>query len=346
MHGLRIPTTRALMVTGSDAPVRREEIETAAVVTRVSPSFIRFGHFEHFSARGMLGELRQLADYVIDRFYPECRGTAKFAGNAYAALLEAVSEKTAALVAQWQAVGFCHGVMNTDNMSILGLTIDYGPFQFLDAFDPGHICNHSDEQGRYAYNRQPNVAYWNLFCLGQALLPLIEDQELALAALESYKTVFPREMEARMRAKLGLGESREGDRELIEGILQLMAQGKVDYTIFWRALSRYAAGEPAATVRDLFLDRESFDAWLRQYEARLGPDRQAASIAMLRTNPKYVLRNHLGEIAIRQARQRDFSEVEALLALVHSPFDEHPGHDDKAGFPPDWAQHIEISCSS
>jgi uncharacterized protein YdiU (UPF0061 family) len=347
IHGLGIPTTRALMVTGSDAPVRREEIETAAVVTRVSPSFVRFGHFEHFSSRGMVDELRKLADYVIDRFYPECRATDRFAGNAYAAFLEAVSERTASMVAQWQAVGFCHGVMNTDNMSILGLTIDYGPFQFLDAFVPGHICNHSDEQGRYAYNKQPNVAYWNLFCLGQALLPLIGDQELALAALESYKTVFPREMEMRMRAKLGLeGESREGDRELVESILQLLARDRVDYTVFWRRLSHHAAGGPAEPVRDLFLDRESFDAWHRQYEARLGPDAAGAGPRMLRTNPKYVLRNHLGEIAIRQAKLKDFSEVDTLLALVQSPYDEHPAHEDKAGFPPDWAQHIEISCSS
>jgi serine/tyrosine/threonine adenylyltransferase len=346
MQGLGIPTTRALMVTGSDTPVRREEIETAAVVTRVAPSFIRFGHFEHFSARGQTDELRTLADYVIDRFYPECRGTPKFGGNAYAALLEQVSERTAAMVAQWQAAGFCHGVMNTDNMSILGLTIDYGPFQFLDAFDPRHICNHSDEQGRYAYNKQPNVAYWNLFCLGQALLPLIADQELALAALESYKSVFPRELEARMRAKLGLPEAREGDLALIEDILKLLAAQKVDYTIFWRRLSRFAAGEALEAVRDLFIDRESFDGWLRLYEARFGNDREAAAIAMLRTNPKYVLRNHLGEIAIRQAKLKDFSEVQTLLALVQAPFDEHPGHDAKAGFPPDWAQQIEISCSS
>jgi uncharacterized protein YdiU (UPF0061 family) len=341
MHGLGIPTTRALVVTGSDSPVRREEIETAAVVTRISPTFIRFGHFEHFSARGMHGELRALADYVIDRFYPDCRESAKFAGNAYAALLEQVSERTAAMVAQWQAVGFCHGVMNTDNMSILGLTIDYGPFQFLDAFDPGHICNHSDEQGRYAYNRQPNVAYWNLFCLGQALLPLIEDQELALAALESYKTVFPRELEARTRAKLGIEGERDGDRELIEGIFKLLAQDKVDYTIFWRRLSRHVEGESAGIVRDLFLDRESFDAWHRQYMAR-----EPVAVGMLRVNPKFVLRNHLGEIAIRQAKLKDFSEVEALLKILQSPFDEHPEHEDKAGFPPDWAQQIEISCSS
>lgn len=347
LWGLGIPTTRALLVTGSDAPVRREEIETSAVVTRVAPSFVRFGHFEHFSAREQYGELRTLADYVIDRFYPECRLTDKFAGNAYAAFLEQVSERTAALVAQWQAAGFCHGVMNTDNMSILGLTIDYGPFQFLDAFDPGHICNHSDEQGRYAYNKQPNVAYWNLFCLGQALLPLIGDQELALAALESYKTFFPRELEARMRAKLGLSDSRPDDRELVETTLKLLARDKVDYTIFWRRLSQHVAGGPAEPVRDLFLDRGGFDAWLLQYSERLGKaELEKAARLMFRTNPKYVLRNHLGELAIRQAKLKDYSGVEELLALVQAPCDEHPGHDDKAGFPPDWATHIEISCSS
>jgi serine/tyrosine/threonine adenylyltransferase len=345
MWGLGIPTTRALCVTGSDASVRREEVETAAVVTRVSPTFIRFGHFEHFSAREQYAELAKLADYVIDRFYPDCRTATKFTGNAYAALLEQVSERTAAMVAQWQAVGFCHGVMNTDNMSILGLTIDYGPFQFLDAFDPGHICNHSDEQGRYAYNKQPNVAYWNLFCLGQALLPLIGEQELALAALESYKAVFPRELEARMRAKLGWAEAQPGDRERVEAILKLLARDRVDYTIFWRRLSRHVAGESADAVRDLFLQREAFDDWLAGFLQRPG-DRDAAGELMLRTNPKYVLRNHLGELAIRQAKLKDHSAVEDLLALVQAPFGEHPGHDDKAGFPPDWASHIEISCSS
>jgi len=348
MHGLGIPTTRALCVTGSPAPVRREEVETAAVVTRVAPSFIRFGHFEHFAARDQLPELRRLADYVIDRFYPGCRSSDRFAGSAYAALLEQVSERTAAMVAQWQAVGFCHGVMNTDNMSILGLTIDYGPFQFLDAFDPDHICNHSDEQGRYAYNRQPNVAYWNLFCLGQALLPLIGDQELALAALESYKTVFPRELEARMRAKLGLAHERPGDRTLIEQVLALLAADAVDYTIFWRRLSRHVAGDDGQPVRDLFLRRDDFDDWLRRHQERLAQEggREAAAARMLRTNPKYVLRNHLGELAIRQSRLGDHSAVLDLLALAHAPFDEHPGHEDKAGFPPDWASRIEISCSS
>jgi uncharacterized protein YdiU (UPF0061 family) len=346
MHGLGIPTTRALSVTGSPQPVRREEIETAAVVLRVAPSFIRFGHFEHFSSRQEYAQLQRLADYVIDRFYPDCRRSERFAGNAYAAFLEQVSERTAAMVAQWQAVGFCHGVMNTDNMSILGLTIDYGPFQFLDAFVPNHVCNHSDEAGRYAFNRQPNVAYWNLFCLGQALLPLIADQELALAALESYRTVFPRELESRMRAKLGLADAQAGDRELVEGVLQLLAAGRVDYPVFWRRLSHFVAGGPIAPVRDLFADRAGLDAWLESYRARLPADRPAAGAAMLASNPKFVLRNHLCELAIRQAKLRDHSGVEALLRLVQSPFAEHPDQEAQAGFPPDWAAHIEISCSS
>lgn len=343
MHGLGIPTTRALCVTGSDAKVRREEIETAAVVTRTSPSFIRFGHFEHFSYSDQHGQLKVLADFVIDHFYPACRDSAQ----PYAALLQAVSERTAHLMAAWQATGFCHGVMNTDNMSILGLTIDYGPFQFLDAFNPAHICNHSDSQGRYAYNRQPNIAYWNLFCLGQALLPLIGEQELALAALESYKSVFPAELEARMRAKLGLQQARPEDRALIDGILKLLAQDRVDYTIFWRRLSHFAADGKVEPVRDLFLDRTGLDAWLLQYSERLvQEDQGSGDDLMLKTNPKFVLRNHLGELAIRQAREKDFAAVASLQVLLENPFDEHPGFEAQASFPPDWASTIEISCSS
>ncbi|KQU83768.1 hypothetical protein ASC78_14165 [Variovorax sp. Root318D1] len=347
MHGLGIPTTRALCVTGSDAPVYREVPETSAVVTRVAPSFVRFGHFEHFAANQRDAELRALANYVIDRYYPACRTTERFNGNAYAAFLEAVSERTAALLAQWQAVGFCHGVMNTDNMSILGLTIDYGPFQFLDGFDPRHVCNHSDTSGRYAFNQQPNVAYWNLFCLAQALLPLIGDQEIAVAALESYKTVFPSEFESRMRAKLGLAGPAEGDRALIEGVLKLLAAEKVDYTIFWRRLSQHMAGGSAEPVRDLFLDRAGFDAWLLSFSERHGQaSRSEAGDLMLKSNPKYVLRNHLGQQAIEAAGQKDFSGVATLLTLLETPFEEHPGSDAYAGFPPDWASTIEISCSS
>ncbi|CAN5731716.1 YdiU family protein [soil metagenome] len=347
MHGLGIPTTRALSVTGSDQGVRRETLETAAVVARVAPSFIRFGHFEHFAANQLDDELRALADHVIDRHYPACRSSGRFGGNAYAALLEAVAERTAALVAQGQAVGFCHGVMNTDNMSILGLTIDYGPFQFLDGFDPRHICNHSDTNGRYAYNQQPNVAYWNLYALGQALLPLIGEQEVAVAALESYRSVFPREFEARMRAKLGLADARDGDRLLIDEVLKLLAAERTDWTIFWRRLSHAVRSGDFTPVADLFIDRAGIDAWLPRHAERLGAVQDtAAGERMLRTNPKFVLRNHLGQQAIEAAQRKDFTAVATLLNLLETPFDEHAGHDAEAGFPPDWASTIEISCSS
>ena len=343
MHGLGIPTTRALCVTGSDAKVRREQIETAAVVTRTAPSFIRFGHFEHFSYSDQHEQLKALADFVIDNFYPDCRDAAQ----PYAALLQAVSERTAHMVAAWQAVGFCHGVMNTDNMSILGLTIDYGPFQFLDAFDPDHICNHSDTQGRYAYNKQPNIAYWNLFCLGQALLPLMDSQEQALAALESYKTVFPEALQARMCAKLGLPDERADDKSLIENIFKLLAADKVDYTIFWRRLGTFSTVQGREAVRDLFLDRPAFDLWALSYSERLAlVNKGLQADLMMKNNPKYVLRNHLGEQAIQAAKLNDFSGVNTLLTLLQAPFDEHPSQEGSAGFPPDWAASIEISCSS
>ena len=350
MHGLGIPTSRALCITGSPGLVRREELETAAVVTRVAPSFVRFGHFEHFAANDQEEQLRTLADYVIDRYYPECRSpeaTSPWGGNPYAALLHSVSERTAQLMAQWQAVGFCHGVMNTDNMSILGLTLDYGPFQFLDAFVPGHICNHSDHHGRYAYNRQPNIAYWNLFCLAQALLPLIEDQDTALAALESYKTVFPDAFMAQMHKKLGLTQAQDSSEALVEPLLQLLAQNAVDYTIFWRRLSHAVTQGQFEPVRDLFADRAAFDAWLLSYSELLAlEDKALAADLMLNSNPKFVLRNHLGEQAIRAAKGGDFSELATLQRLLERPFDEHPGHEAYADFPPDWASSISISCSS
>jgi uncharacterized protein YdiU (UPF0061 family) len=363
MHSLGIATTRALCLTGSPQPVRREEIETAAVVTRVAPSFVRFGHFEHFASKGQVAELKTLADHVISHHLPECTTRAQqgeHQGNVYAVLLQVVCERTALMLAQWQAVGFCHGVMNTDNMSILGLTLDYGPFQFLDGYDPGHVCNHSDGQGRYAYHRQPQVAYWNLFCLGQALSPLINDQDLTLAVLESYKTDFPSAFNRAMALKLGLPPEPETPgtlgtaRKLTDSVLALMAQAHVDYTVFWRRLSHAVASEtldasdPAWTsVRDLFLDRASWDPWQARYASALKTvDPTAAARSMLAHNPKYVLRNHLAEIAIRQAKLGDFSEVQTLLTLLQSPFDEHPAHEAYAQLPPAWASSIEISCSS
>ncbi len=348
MAALGVPTTRALCITGSALPVRRETIETAAVVTRVAPSFIRFGHFEHFTHTAEdTAALRQLADFVIAHHYPECATLAQ----PYAALLEAVSRKTAELMAWWQAVGFCHGVMNTDNMSILGLTIDYGPFGFLDAFDPGHVCNHSDHQGRYAYARQPNAAFWNLHALAQGLMPLIDDTELALAALEPYKTVFPQALTRQMRAKLGLATEQPGDTALIDGLLKCMAADHADFSITFRRLAQFESAEGAdnAVVRDMFLDRPAFDAWSQTYAARLraeGSNDAERAQRMNRANPKFVLRNHLAEVAIRAAQQGDFSETHKLLKVLERPYDEQPEHSAYADFPPEWAQSIEVSCSS
>ena len=348
MHGLGIPTTRALAVTGSDRPVIREIVETAAVVMRVAPSFIRFGSFEHWASVNRFDELRELADHVIDRFYPEARDAA----DPYAALLAAVTGRTARLMARWQAVGFCHGVMNTDNMSILGLTIDYGPFGFLDGFDANHVCNHSDEQGRYSYARQPAVARWNLYRLAEALMPLIDDVEKAEAALEPFRTVFGEAMGRAMHDKLGLATDQDGDDALIEGLFKVLQDGRTDFTVFFRRLCDFDDGQaraPGREIRDLFVDREAWDAWAAEYRTRLARESRpvdARRAAMRATNPKYVLRNHLAATAIVRARQKDFSEVERLQRILAHPFDEQPEHEDAAELPPEWAGHLAVSCSS
>ena len=358
MHHLGIPTTRALCVIGSDQPVRREEIETAAVVTRVSPSFVRFGHFEHFYASDRIDALRALADHVIDRFYPDCREAA----DPYVALLAEAVVRTAEMVAQWQAVGFCHGVMNTDNMSVLGLTIDYGPFGFLDGFDANHICNHSDTQGRYAYRMQPQIAYWNCFCLAQALLPLIGahyDESVrgersvadAQQALEAFKARFAPAFERRMCDKLGLSDIQAGDDKLVDRLLELMHTSRADFTLVFRRLAQVSKRDASsdAAVRDMFLDREAFDRWAADYRARLASDPRDDATrreAMNRVNPKYVLRNHLAETAIRRAKEKDFSEVARLAAVLARPFDEQPEFEAYAALPPDWASTLSVSCSS
>jgi len=341
MYALGIPTTRALAVVASPQPVRRETIETAAVVTRVAPSFLRFGHFEHFTHTAQdLSALRRLLQAATVRYFPGLDGPV--------ALLEEVTRRTARLMAQWQLVGFCHGVMNTDNMSLLGLTIDYGPFGFLDAFDPMHVCNHSDEQGRYAFARQPAVALWNLHALAQALLPLLDapPQEASaqlLAALEPYQAEFAASMVAGLRAKLGLLAERDDDSALADDLLRLMAEDRADFTITWRRLSDLAA------ARDCFMSREKFDAWAMRYRERLAfehSDDAERAARMHRVNPKFVLRNHLAQTAIERAQQGDFTETQRLLAVLEHPFDEQPEHEADAGFPPSWAGALEVSCSS
>ena len=346
MHALGVPTTRALCVTGSDAPVLRETRETAAVVTRLAPSFIRFGHFEHFASRRMTVELKTLADFVIDNFYPTCRSQPTLGDNVYATWLQAVVERTAVMAAHWQAVGFCHGVMNTDNMSILGLTMDYGPFAFLDAFDPGHICNHTDRGGRYAFDQQPEVSHWNLYALANALLPLIEQTPLAEQALAAFEPTYTHHYQQLMCAKLGLAPTAE-TAALIRSTLALLTLDRVDYTIFWRRLSHARISQNFEPVRDLFLSRPAFDDWMLLYLEHISQSKQGPEAdLMLKVNPKYVLRNYLAQDAIDAAQRQDFTGVGHLLNVLTSPYDEHPEFEHMAGFPPDWASRIEISCSS
>ena len=345
MHALGIPTTRALAIVGSDRPVYREEEETAALVARLAPSFVRFGSFEVFYYRNQIESIKHLADYVIARYYPELTTLA----DPYPEFLRQVTLRTAELMAQWQAVGFSHGVMNTDNMSILGLTLDYGPFGFLDAFDPGYICNHSDSSGRYAFDQQPDVAAWNLTKLAQTLVPLMS-VEAASGAISEYPQAFTRAYLERMATRFGLPPGSEAAK-LVMDALQLLAQNHVDYTIFLRRLCDFDSGENSHnTLRDLFLDRAAFDAWAARYAAALrqqgSPDAERSK-AMRAVNPKYILRNHLAEIAIRRATdERDYSEINRLHALLTRPFDEQPEYEPYAAEPPDWARKIEVSCSS
>ena len=353
MAGLGIPTTRALSVVGADLPVRRETIESAAVVARVAPSFVRFGSFEHWAAHGHGDELRRLADYVIDTFRRECRG----AENPYAALLADVCRRTGELIAHWMAVGFMHGVMNTDNMSILGLTLDYGPFGFMEAFDAGHICNHSDHHGRYTYRNQPQIGQWNLYCLAEAFRPLVGSQAEAQGVVDdAYGPAFEAHFERLMRAKLGLREALADDESFIGETFALLQQNRPDFTLFFRTLSQLPAvvgagiGEKTdAPLRDLFIDCAACDAWLEKWRARLAltpwgdAPRQAAMRAV---NPKYVLRNWLAEVAIRKAQALDFSEVEALLSCLRQPYAEQPEFAAYAALPPDWANGLSVSCSS
>jgi len=346
MHGLGIPTTRALALVTSSEEVYREEVETAAVVTRVAPSFLRFGHFEHFFHHNLHDNLQPLADYAIARYYPDCQNI----NNPYQALLETVISRTAELIAAWQAVGFCHGVMNSDNMSLLGLTIDYGPFGFLDGFDANHICNHSDHHGRYTYAKQPEIGLFNLQCFAQALLPLL-DRDAAIAALNGYQAQFERAQLNKFRTKLGLSTTETDDEQLFYDLLEQMHASHTDWTLFWRGLADFDSHPDAvnAPLRDQFLDRPAFDAWATDYKARL--NREASQdaerkIRMCQVNSKYVLRNHLAEQAIRNAQAGDFSEIETLRKLLARPYDEQPAMQAYAALPPDWANTLSVSCSS
>ena len=346
MQGLGIPTTQSLCLVGSDNKVYREQIETGAMLVRMAPSHVRFGTFEVFYYRKQHEHLKTLADYVIEQHFSHLRT----ADEKYARFFTEVVERTAKLIAQWQAVGWAHGVMNTDNMSILGLTLDYGPYGFMDEYDAGFICNHSDHNGRYAFNQQPYIGLWNLSCLAQALLPLAEKEALK-AGLESYQPLFEQEYLIRMRAKFGLADAQAEDDELIRDFLSLLQGSHADYTIVFRELSTFSTAEGAMndTLREHFLDRDRFTEWAVRYRDRLrseGSYDDERRDRMNRVNPKYVLRNYLAQTAIEKARQNDFSEVARLFTLVQKPYSDQPGMDAYAAPPPNWGKHLAVSCSS
>lgn len=349
MHGLGIPTTRALALFASDAPVYREKVESAALVVRMAPSHIRFGNFEHFYHGGQHEQLKQLIDFTIDNYFPECLHQA----NSILAFIEKVVERTAKLIAQWQAVGFCHGVMNTDNMSVLGLTLDYGPFGFMEAWNVGHICNHSDHQGRYAFNQQPQIGQWNLIAWISCFLPWVEEDD-ARAAIGKYSVIFDTEYKRLLMAKLGLETELAGDEELIGELFKLLQANHADYTLFFRQLSYLPKDADTdnlkrTAVADLFINREAAHQWLDRYQHRLQTEPETDAqrhIRMQSVNPKYVLRNYMAEQAIRQAKQKDYSEINNLLTLLEKPFDEQPEMEAYAQLPPDWASSLSVSCSS
>lgn len=348
MHALGIPSSRALCIVGSDEPVRRETVESGATLVRMSESHVRFGTFEVFYYRKQHERVRELADYVIANHFPELAP----AEDKHRQFLLKVVRRTAHLIAKWQAVGFAHGVMNTDNMSILGLTLDYGPFGFLDDYQAGFICNHSDYSGRYAFDAQPAVGLWNLSRLAQALMPLITLED-ARDALETYQPAFAAHYGQLVRAKLGFNtESEEEDAELVLSLLSLLEANAVDYTNFFRRLGNFRTADDARhdELRDMFIEPAAFDAWAVRYGARL---RAEASVDAERkrrmdgVNPKYVLRNYLAQNAISAATERrDYTEIARLLELLRAPFAEQPAMERYAAPPPDWGKRLAVSCSS
>ncbi|MDA8416185.1 MAG: YdiU family protein [Betaproteobacteria bacterium] len=344
MAGLGIPTTRALAITGSNLTIWREQPETAAIVTRLAPSFIRFGHFEHFAAQGDEAALHQLVHAVTAHDPLLSHNTA----HAALTLLTQATLRTAELIACWQAVGFCHGVLNTDNMSILGLTLDYGPFGFMDRYIGTHVCNHSDTHGRYAYDQQPHVGLWNCSILAQSLQSLIRDDTAIEGILSQYGPHYRKAWLQRFSAKLGLMSENSDNASLILSLLTLMEREKVDFTRFFRALS---SDDPRSTppLEKLFKSSGDFVAWWAIYEQRLEQDNTSVDECrqrLLQVNPKYVLRNHLAELTIRSARQGDFTMIDTLKQVLDSPYEEHPDHEEWAADPPPWSQQLSISCSS
>lgn len=343
MQGLGIPTTLGLAIVSSETPVLREKMETAATLLRVSESHIRFGHFEYLFYSSKKSELQTLADFVIERHFPALSESE----NKYAEFFQNVVTRTAEMIAQWQAVGFNHGVMNTDNMSILGLTFDYGPFAFLDDFDPNYICNHSDYSGRYAFNQQPAIALWNLSALGYALTPLIETEKIN-NILGEYEQQLQIAYSREMRSKLGLIDKQAEDVTLFDTLFQMLETQHVDYTLFFRRLSLLSAEAlTISSLEDLVSNTQVLSDWLEQYKTRIEDyNDEARRQRMLQCNPKFILRNYLAQQAIDAAENGDASVIENLMTVLSTPFDEHSDLDILASPPPNWGKCMEISCSS
>lgn len=380
MHHLGVPTTRALSLTLTGDQVQRDmfydgnpEWEPGAVVCRVAPSFTRFGHFEILTARGEVDLLRQMADFTLRNDFPELGPPGR---DSYIALLKEVCVRTARMIAHWMRVGFVHGVMNTDNMSILGLTIDYGPYGWLEGYDPGWTPNTTDAQGRrYRFGHQPQMALWNLLQLANALYPLVEDAAPLEAALDEYRREYLRSFQRDSVAKLGLPEYRpETDDKLTEDLQRLLPLVETDMTIFYRCLADFdpLVDQAEDSRSDAQLIEPLLPAyysppteehqqrtadWLRQYRERLvqewvrtGLDQRQRRERMNRVNPKYVLRNYMAQQAIDAAEQGDFSEVYRLLELLRNPYDEQPQNQRYFARRPEWARRRPgssmLSCSS
>ncbi|MBN0986182.1 protein adenylyltransferase SelO family protein [Amphritea pacifica] len=335
LAALGVPTTRALCIVGSDTQICRDSIESAASMVRLSPSHIRFGHFEYFYYSRQPDLLKQLADFVIRHHYPHCAE----AVNPYLAMYTEVLERTAKLIAQWQALGFCHGVMNTDNMSILGLTLDYGPFAFLDGYQPDFTSNRTDEHGRYAYHQQPSVALWNCVCLAQSLTGLVKQADLE-SSLSRFESVYVVAYTEQMKQRLGMAGKERQDGALIEGLLQLLQQVNADYHCAFLTLEQAVAGEVEPFIA-LLGDSPQAGDWLNQYLSRINSD---AMIQMKQHNPRVVLRSYLTQQVIEQAGEGDFSGLVKLHDAVRTPFKERS--DIYAQPPPEGDKNRSLSCSS
>ena len=361
LAALNVPTSRALAVIGSDLPVWRESQETAAITVRLAKSHIRFGHFEYFfhSEQGDAAKLTQLVNFTIQQHFPHLSTDA--AG--YKQWFYEVVQSTAKMIAHWQSVGFAHGVMNTDNMSILGDTFDFGPFAFLDTFKEGFICNHSDHEGRYAFGQQPGIGLWNLKRLAQTLTPIIESDDL-IAALNTYQFELVQQYLLLMRAKLGFSQPNQSpnainaeeqadlgnkDLQLVGQLTGLLETNQLDYTNSLRRFGQLDPSSAHSSLRDDMVDLAGFDTWYQAYQSRVGEvaDVNAWQCERNSANPKYILRNYLAQEAIIAIEENgDNSKLLQLQQLLRRPFDEQPEMEDFAKRPPQWGQGLIMSCSS